>query len=130
MNILIVDDSEAIASVIQQLLENEHYSTMTAQDGEDGYLAYLHFKPDLVITDIEMPRKNGFELMKDIRSHNPEIKTIYMSGFIDRFRSLFEEEKKRYHAVFLEKPFSSIELIGLVRDNDIHQQGIHDLSIN
>jgi len=117
MNVLIVDDSEAIATVIQQLLENENYHTMTARDGEDGYLAYLDFKPDLVITDIEMPRKNGFELMKNIRTHDPSIKTIYMSGYMGRFRSLFEEEKTKYHAAFLEKPFSIIELIGLLSDD-------------
>ena len=114
---MIVDDNAAIASIVQEIIENENHRARTARDSEDGYLAYLHFRPDLVITDIQMPGKNGFELMKDIRMHNPRIRTIYMSSYLSRFRSLLEEEKKRYHVCFLKKPFSSVELIGLVSKN-------------
>ena len=66
MKILVIDDNAEITSVIQQLLDIEGYRVATARDGDDGYSAYLDFKPDLVITDIQMPRKNGFELMKEI----------------------------------------------------------------
>jgi DNA-binding response OmpR family regulator len=117
MKVLIVDDNAALASIVREIIENENYRARTARDSEDGYLTYLHFRPDLVITDIQMPGKNGFELMKDIRMHNPKIRTIYMSSCLSRFRSLLEEEKKRYHAGFLKKPFSSVELIGLVSKN-------------
>jgi DNA-binding response OmpR family regulator len=51
-----------IASVLQELLEIEGYRVTMAGDGNDGYSAYLDFKPDLVITDIQMPGRNGFEL--------------------------------------------------------------------
>ena len=112
MKVLIVDDNEALTLVLQEMLEDEDYETRTARDGEDGYLAYLHFRPDLVITDIQMPRKDGFQLMKDIRIHNPKIETIYMTGGgLRGFRSRFEEEKTRYQASFLKKPFSRVELM-------------------
>ena len=117
MKVLIVDDNEEVAFIVQEIIENENYRARTARDGEDGYLVYLHLRPDLVITDIQMPGKNGFELMKDIRVHNPKIRTIYMSSYLSRFRSLLEQEKKRYHASFLRKPFSKVELIGLVSKN-------------
>jgi len=113
MKVLIVDDNEALAFVLQKILEDEDHETRTARDGEDGYLAYLHFRPDLVITDIQMPRKDGFQLMKDIRIHNPKIETIYMTGGgLSRFRrSTLENEKTRYQASFLKKPFSKVELM-------------------
>lgn len=114
---MIVDDNEELASIIQEMIENEDYRARTARNSEEGYLTYLHFRPDLVITDIQMPGKNGFELMRDIRMHNPKIRTIYMSGNLSRFRSLLEEEKKRYHTGFLEKPFSRVELIGLLSES-------------
>lgn len=114
MKVLIVDDNEVLASIIQEIIENENYRAMTAGNGEDGYLAYLHFRPDLVITDIRMPGKNGFELMKNIRNHNPKIRTIYMSTESSQFRLMLEEEEQRYHAVFLKKPFSEDALIELV----------------
>ena len=112
MKVLIVDDNEALAFVLQRILEGEDHETRTARDGEDGYLAYLHFRPDLVITDIQMPRKDGFQLMKDIRIHNPKIETIYMTGGgLSGFRLRLEEEKRRYQASFLKKPFSKVELM-------------------
>ncbi len=109
--LLIVDDNEGVVLLLQMLLEHEGYEVMVAKDGREGYLAYLLFEPDLVITDIQMPIKSGIELIQLIRHHNPEIKAIYMSGDPGKFRTALEEEKDRYHARFLPKPFSKNELI-------------------
>ncbi len=117
MKILIIDDNAEIVSVIQKFLEIDGYRVNTASDANDGYSAYLDFKPDLVITDIQMPGRNGFELMKKIRMHHPRIKTIYMSAAIDQFRPLLKEEKKRYQADFIAKPFARKELMSLVSKN-------------
>jgi DNA-binding NtrC family response regulator len=114
MRILIVDDNQELASAIQIMLEDEGYEIKLAKDGQDGYWAYLEFKPELVLTDIHMPGENGLELMGHIRTHNPMVRTIYMSGDLYNFLSPIEEEKKRYPVSYLEKPFSKIELIGLV----------------
>jgi DNA-binding NtrC family response regulator len=105
MKILVVDDNEFLASTIQAILEREGAEVMSAKDGIDGYSAYLDFKPDVVITDIQMPRKNGLEMMEHIRVHDPMIKTIYMSGDIHSFLPSLKEEKKRYPVSFFEKPF-------------------------
>ena len=80
IKILVIDDNLEMASVLQELLKLEGYRVTMAGDGNDGYTAYLHFKPDLVITDIQMPGRNGFELMEKIRTHDPMMKTIYMSA--------------------------------------------------
>jgi len=117
MKVLVVDDNEATARIIQQLITADDRRVRTAYDGVDGYGVYLSFEPDLVITDIDMPGKNGFELIKKIRTHNPAIKAIYMSGNLSRFDSLLKEEKRRYHAGVLRKPFSMDDLIRLVTDN-------------
>lgn len=117
MKILIVDDNQDLASILQMILEDEGHEIKLAEDGEDGYLAYLLFQPDLVITDIQMPRKNGFELIENIRAHNPMVRTIYISGDMSEYWSPLEEEKKRYHANFLEKPFSKDELIRLLSES-------------
>lgn len=114
MKVLIVDDDRAIASVVQFILENEGHEARLAQSGPEGYLIYLQFLPDLVITDIQMPGENGIELMNHIREHAPSVKTIYMSGDLNRFYSLLKEEKTKYPINFLEKPFSRKDLIGQV----------------
>ena len=111
VKILIVDDNEGVVLFLQMLLEHEGYEVMVAKDGREGYLAYLLFEPDLVITDIQMPVKSGIELVQLIRHRNPGVKAIYMSGDPGRFRAALEEEKDRYHAGYLTKPFSKNELI-------------------
>lgn len=114
MKVLIVDDNEATAAIIQQLISSEGRKVRTAKDGTAGYWEYLDFKPDLVITDIEMPGKTGLELMKEIRAHNPCIRTIYMSGNLSRFASLLKEERRRHRAEILGKPFSIDALLRAV----------------
>lgn len=96
------------------MLEEEGYEVKSARDGREGFSVYLQFKPDWVITDIHMPGENGLELIGHIRKHNPKVRAIYMSGDPSRFLLPLEEEKNRYHARFLEKPFSKIELMRLL----------------
>ena len=106
MKVLVVDDNRLLAATIQEILEDDGLEVRSAKDGVDGYSAYLLFRPDIVITDIQMPRENGLEMMGHIRTHEPMIKTIYMSGDIDPYRPFLKEEKRKYHVSFFEKPFS------------------------
>jgi CheY-like chemotaxis protein len=111
---LIVDDDSAFAQILQQILEEQGYEVKTAVDGNDGYFNYLVFKPDLIITDIQMPRCDGFQLMRYVRTHDPRIRTIYMSADLSRFKALLDEERNRYNATLLPKPFSKPDLIRLL----------------
>jgi CheY-like chemotaxis protein len=105
MKVLVVDDNLLLSSIIGEALEGEGCEVMTAKDGIDGYSAYLLFEPDLIITDIQMPGKNGLEMMESIRTHNPMIKTIYMSGDISSYLTALLEEETKYPVRFFEKPF-------------------------
>ena len=116
MKVLVVDDNRDLADLIQNVLEGEGMEVMAANDGVKGYTAYLLFKPDLVITDIQMPGKTGFEMMGHIRAHNPMIRTVYMSGDIDAYRPSLEQEKKRYPVTFFRKPFRLESLLKLVSE--------------
>src|SRR5574340_362676 len=106
MKVLVVDDNQFLASTIQAVLEFEGCEVMAAEDGMDGYATYLLFEPDLVITDIQMPRKNGLEMMELIRTHNPMIKTVYMSGDISAYETALAAEEKKYPVRVFGKPFS------------------------
>lgn len=104
----------ALAFIVRQMLEVNDHEVMWAGDGEAGYGTYLLFRPDLIITDIEMPEKDGLEMMAQVRAHNPGIRAIYMSAELDRFRFQLEEERKRYRVGLLQKPFSRMELMRLI----------------
>jgi len=120
MKVLVVDDNRLLADTIQEILEDDGLEVMSANDGLDGYSTYLLFKPDIIITDIQMPRKNGLEMMKRIRVHNPMIKTIYMSANIDAFQPFLMEEKERYPVSYFEKPFSLESLMRVVTEPTVN----------
>ena len=123
--IMVVDDNLDFVSILQMILEDAGYEVEAASDGKVGYSIYLSFKPDLVITDIQMPERNGMELMEYIRIHNPGIGTIYMSGDLQQYRLSLEEEREKYQVRFLEKPFSRFELMGLISElTGAHQREI------
>ncbi len=113
--ILIVDDNASLAITLaitlQMVLQDDGFEVVTANNGNDGYSAYLQANPDLVITDMHMPGKSGPELMKNIRQHDPDAKAIYMSGDWSQFQVFLDEEKKRRKTIFLRKPFSLPELM-------------------
>jgi CheY-like chemotaxis protein len=114
MRILIVDDNQDLAIILKSILEDEGYMVSLAKDGREGYSAFLLFKPDLILADIQMPELNGLELMERIRWHDPKVRTIYMSGDFSQYGSPLEEEKCKYQVGVLEKPFSKDQLINLL----------------
>ena len=114
--IMVVDDNLDFVSILQMMLEDAGYEVKAASDGKAGYSIYLSFKPDLVITDIQMPGRNGMELMEYIRIHNPAIGTIYMTGDLQQHRLSLEDERERYRVRLLEKPFTRFELMELISE--------------
>lgn len=65
--ILVVDDSLPICALIRRGLSDYEYDINSAVNGEEGWEKLLSWKPDLVITDIMMPKLNGIELLERIR---------------------------------------------------------------
>ena len=117
MKVLVVDDNNELTALIQDVLEGEGMEVMSAGNGIEGYAGYLLFRPELVITDIQMPGGTGFEMMQHIRVHDPMIKTVYMSGNIDSYLLSLEREKKSYPVTTLRKPFSLRSLMKRVSES-------------
>jgi len=73
--ILVVEDDRSLQSAIVEMLNQEGYETVSAFDGEEGLAKLSREKPDLVLLDIILPKKDGFELLSQMKS-NPETKEI------------------------------------------------------
>lgn len=73
--ILIAEDEEILLNVLKDRFEGEGWAVATAQDGEEAIGAIKRSLPDLVLLDLLMPKKDGFEVLKEIRS-NPEYKNL------------------------------------------------------
>jgi CheY-like chemotaxis protein len=78
--LLIVDDDEAIRQVTADSLRELGYQIETAEDGAAALEVIGAFQPDLVITDLRMPKMSGFELLEILRSRFPRMPVIAMSG--------------------------------------------------
>lgn len=92
-NILIVEDEEILADVLKKKLEKDGFSVRTAKDGVEGLKAIEAQEPDVVLLDIVMPKKNGYEVLEALgkRGRVPAIIIISNSGQpveIDRALSL------------------------------------------
>jgi CheY-like chemotaxis protein len=78
--ILVVDDEASIRETAGQVLESQGYEVLTAVDGVEGLHALSKSLPDLIISDLNMPRMSGFEFLAVVRERFPHIATIAMSG--------------------------------------------------
>jgi CheY-like chemotaxis protein len=82
--ILVVDDEECIRAVFEQLLQGEGYEVATAEDGFDALLKVRQFLPQVIISDLNMPRMSGFEFLSVVRRRFPKISVIASSGAYER----------------------------------------------
>jgi putative two-component system response regulator len=79
--ILIVDDEVKISSIMAQTLAKEGYSCVTASNGREALNYFLKDTVSLIITDINMPEMNGMELLKNVKTVNPNMMVIIMTAY-------------------------------------------------
>jgi len=110
--ILVVDDDPAIRDSLSKELRAAGYSTLTANDGIEGLSAVQSRGPDLVLTDLAMPRSDGFELIAAVRAFSrvPMIVLSVRGADPDKVRALDLGAED-----FVTKPFSVTELLARVR---------------
>jgi DNA-binding response OmpR family regulator len=80
---LYVEDDNGIRTNITEILSHLFKQLFTAKNGTDAYKQYLENKPDLIITDIKMPRENGIEFIKKIRVNDSKTRVIIASAHTD-----------------------------------------------
>jgi DNA-binding response OmpR family regulator len=78
--VLIVDDDPQMLRLLTDVVELDNHDVLLAQDGEMAMKYFGHQRPDLIITDILMPNKEGLELISEIREKYPKLKIIAYSG--------------------------------------------------
>ena len=113
--ILVVDDSITVRRVTQRLLKREGYRVTLASDGLDALEKLQEEKPTLVLSDIEMPRMDGFDLARNIRA-DAQLRDLPIVMITSRIAGKHREHAKELGVDhYLGKPYSEDELLGLVR---------------
>ena len=116
--ILVVEDEFGLQEIFKDIFKMEGYDVKVAVDGLNGFDIYKDFLPDLVFTDVVMPKMSGIELVEKIREINPDIKVIYISGFfgIRRLKEQLDRDIVKYGYPTLAKPFKTSEMLDLVKE--------------
>jgi chemosensory pili system protein ChpA (sensor histidine kinase/response regulator) len=113
--VLVVDDSLSVRNSLMQLAQDAGYRVVSARDGVDAIDSIASFKPDVVLTDLEMPNMNGLELTAHIRSREElkELPVIMVtSRSQERHRRMAEEAGV---SSYVTKPYNEADLLDRIR---------------
>jgi DNA-binding response OmpR family regulator len=111
--ILAVDDEPNILLSLEFILEEENFEVRTASDGEEALAVAEEFKPDLVLLDVAMPRKDGYEVCRILKAQPDAPKVVMLTA---KGQSL--ERKKGLETgadAYVTKPFQTAELFEAIR---------------
>lgn len=109
IKVLLAEDEASLGMIVKESLETRDFEVFHAENGEDALLIYQQKKPDILVLDVMMPKKDGFTLAKEIRLENKNIPIIFLtaksqvSDVVDGFNHGGND--------YLKKPFSMEELI-------------------
>jgi heavy metal response regulator len=113
MRILIIEDEKKVASFIKQGLEEEGYAVDWAADGQEGLLLALDGVHDLIVLDLNLPKKDGLQVLQEIRRAKVKTPVLLLT-----VRAMIEDKVLGLDAGaddYLTKPFSFQELLARIR---------------
>ena len=115
--ILVIEDDDSVRKLIRRILEGAGYTVLEAPDGVQGVQVYREQRPDLVLTDIFMPGKEGLETILELGLLDPEVRIIAVSGGGNMgILNSLPMAAKLGALRTLSKPFSGKELVDLVEE--------------
>ena len=109
VKILLAEDELSLGKIVSENLESKGFEIIYCIDGEDALEQFYTKKPDILVLDVMMPKKDGFTLAKEIRKENKTIPILFLTA-----KSQTEDVVKGFHLGgndYLKKPFSMEELV-------------------
>jgi DNA-binding response OmpR family regulator len=114
-SVLVVDDEPNIVLSLEFLMKQAGYRVRTAGDGESALLAIQSEPPDLVLLDVNMPRKSGFEVCEAVRA-NPKLKQVRIIMLTAKGRDIEREKGLALGADdYVTKPFATQDVVDKVQ---------------
>src|SRR4030065_1609700 len=113
VRVMVIDDEPLMRITIQDALMAEGYKVTPADTGEKGLTLLMEKQADILITDLKLPDIDGIQILKEVKTTNPETQVIMITayGSIDSAVTAMKEGASDY----LTKPFAMDELLLLVR---------------
>jgi two-component system cell cycle sensor histidine kinase/response regulator CckA len=115
-NVLLVEDSEPVRTLVSWILQNCGYGVTEAGTGDEALSQYKQRQGpiDLLLTDVMMPNISGPELAKQVSALDPSMKVLYMSGHTAA--AMVQNGVLNTGAAYIQKPFTPDALVRKVRD--------------
>lgn len=112
--VLIVDDSATVRDLLSVILRGKSFEVLEAESGNDALRKLNGHKPDIVITDIDMPDMNGLDFIKNLKNRKDckDIPVIVLSSLTPGVVGI--EGKELDIAEWIEKPFSPRHLLSVI----------------
>jgi len=111
--VLVIEDKESMLEMLKQTLETEGYRVIPAKDGAEGIRKLSDERIGLVLTDLKLPKKDGFEVLKAVQADNPLLPVIVMTAFGTIETAVKAVKQGAYD--FLTKPFDTEHLLVLIK---------------
>ncbi len=112
--ILIIDDDPAVQSLMSAILRKKGYDVLLARDGKEGLEQVKGRRPDLVITDYQMPGMSGMEVLSDLRQIDPGLPVIMLTAHGDASLTIKSIQSGAFD--YIEKPINPRELLETVKN--------------
>jgi signal transduction histidine kinase/DNA-binding response OmpR family regulator len=131
--VLVVDDEPSVVEVFREFLASQGYDLHVAQSGEEALQVIPSLRPDIVLTDINLPGVSGLEVMRFAKGRDPEVAVIVVTGYASASTAIDALRQGAYD--YVTKPFDLDEVHQIVeraianrRLKDINRQLVEELS--
>ena len=122
--ILVIDDDPDVHTVVKKILEPKSYEVVSAYDGDEGLRKVVEERPDLIILDVIMPGKHGFDVCHELKTDE---KYHFFSNIPVLMLTVYPEDREKMHLSmregmlmeaedYLQKPVDSKELVKRVEE--------------
>ncbi|MCD6390980.1 MAG: response regulator [Dehalococcoidia bacterium] len=124
IKILVIDDDPDVHTLVRKILEPKSYNVVCAYNGEEGLRKVVEERPDLIILDVIMPGKHGFEVCRELKTDE---KYHFFSDIPVLMLTVYPEDREKMHLSmregmmmeaedYLQKPVDPQELVNRVED--------------
>lgn len=110
---LVVDDEDDLRKLLMDIVAQAGYEASAASDGEEAIGMVKRTKFDVALLDIQMPRKNGIEVLRFIQENSKDTKTIILTGYADLKNAM---DTRQYGALdFISKPYRLEDVLSTIK---------------
>lgn len=112
---VVIDDDEQLRCLIALMLKRAGYDVALARDGEEGIELCASLEPEVIVTDIFMPRQDGIDVLRQAKARSKQVRVVAISGGSPRLQVDFLHVAEKLGAdAVVQKPFTPAQLLQAV----------------